>query len=187
MVADEIKPDRQPEEGQGAFRHQHRLPAPGAQQPAGERRGRGDCQRLAKVPVGVRAGAFRAREPVRQQHQHGGKHTAFRHAEQKAHHGKFPETGNQSAAHRTDAPEHQENGDQLFRAPAAGEIAAGNLQQHVAEKENAGGLAFEPVVHEQVLHHGRNFGVQRQRHVRAVHVRNRVHDERDGDDAQPAL
>src|SRR5208282_1540397 len=50
-----------------------------------------------------------------------------------------------------------------------------------------GGLAFQPVVHEQILHHGRDFRVQRQRDVRAVHVRNRVHDQRDGDEAQPAL
>ena len=187
MIPDAEPPDGQPKERQQPFQDQHLLPAIGAQQPAGKRGGRRDGQRLAKIPISVGPGAFASREPIGQQHHRRRKHAAFGNAQQKAHHLELPEGARQAAADRADAPGDQEQADDLARAPARRPIAARDLEQDVAEEENAGGLAFHPVVHQQVLHHGRDGGVQRQGDVRPVHVRDGVHDQRDGNDAQPAL
>jgi hypothetical protein len=99
----------------------------------------------------------------------------------------LPECFGQTTADGAHAPENQAQTDQLFRAPAICQITAGGLQQNVAEKKDARRLAFHSVVHEQVVHHGGDFRVQRERDVRAIHIGDRVHDERGGDDAQPAL
>src|SRR5208282_5505587 len=105
----------------------------------------------------------------------------------KAHPFKLPERVCQPATHRTNAPADQAQADDFAGAPIRCQIAARNLQQEVAEKENAGGLAFHAVVHEQVLHHRRDIRVEGERDVGAVYVRNRVHEQRDGNDAQPTL
>src|SRR6202042_2868449 len=49
------------------------------------------------------------------------------------------------------------------------------------------GLAFHAVVHDQVVHHSRDFGIEREGHIGPVHIGNGVRDEGNGDDAQPAL
>jgi len=61
------------------------------------------------------------------------------------------------------------------------------LQQDIAKKENSRRLAFHFVVHEQVAHQVRDFRIQRERDIGAIHVRDCVHHQRDRNDAQPAL
>ena len=85
MIVDEQKPDGQPEKGQGALRDQHRLPAPLAEQPARQRSGPRHRQRLAQIPIGIRARAFGPWKPLCQQHERGGKYAALGHPEQEAH------------------------------------------------------------------------------------------------------
>ena len=163
------------------------LPAIGAQQPAGKRSRRCDRQRLAECPVGVRPRAFAPREPVRQQHHGRRKYAALGNAQQKAHRLELPERAREAAPDRADAPGNQEQADDLPGAPGRRPITARDLEHDVAEKENARGLPLHAVVHEQVFHHGRDRGVQRQRDIRPVHIRDGVHDQCDGDNTHPPL
>ena len=54
------------------------------------------------------------------------------------------------------------------------------------EEEDAGGFPLHPVFHQQVLHHRGDGGIERQGDIRPVHVRDGVHHQRDGNNAQPA-
>ena len=187
MVADEKPPDGQPDKRQRTFKNQHGLPAIRAEQPAGERRGGGDGERLAEIPKGVGARAFRARKPVREQDDGGGKNAAFGGTQQEPCEFKLMKCFREAATHGARAPKNQTQADEFARAPFPGEIAAKHLQQDVAEEKNSCGLAFHAVVHLQVAHEGRNFWIQGERDVRAIHIRNRIHDQRDGNDAKPPL
>ena len=206
MVADEMPPDGQPDERQRAFQNEHRLPTPTIDQPAGDGSGTRHRQRLAQIPVGVGSRAFVPGKPVGQQHQRGWKYPALRNPEHEAHQlevaecrhpevdlekrqldVEFRKPRHQPASDRKNPPKNQQQAHEFFRAPAVGEVASGNLQQHVAEKENTGDVALHLVVHEQVLHQGRELRVQGQGHVGAVDVRDGVHDQRHRNDAQPAF
>ncbi len=153
MVADAEPPDRQEEEWQQPFDHEHLPPAILPEQPAGDRRGAGDGQRLAEQPAVVGAGAFGARKPVGQQHQRRRENRALRHAEKKPHHLELPEALGETAADRAHAPGDETQADEFARAPARRPESAGDLQQEVAEKEDARRLALHFVVHQQILHH----------------------------------
>ena len=170
MIADAEPPHGQPEEGQHAFQDQHLPPAIGSQQPASKGSGRRHRQRLAERPIRIGPGAFASREPVGQQHHRRRKHTALRNPQQKAHHLELPERARKAALDRANAPGNQEQADDLPGAPRRRPIAARDLEHHVTKKEDAGGLSLHPIVHPQVLHHGRDCRVQRQRDVRPVHI-----------------
>jgi len=90
MVADAKPPDGQPDERQDSLQDEHLLPAIRPKQPAGERRGAGDRQRLAKQPARVGTGAFGMRKPVRQQHQCAGENRALSDTQKKPHEFKLP-------------------------------------------------------------------------------------------------
>ncbi len=153
MVADAEPPDRQKQKRQQPFEHEHWPPAIRAEQPAGDRRGTGDGERLAEQPTVVGPGAFGAREPVRQQHQRRRENRALRHSEKKSHHLKLPEALRQAAADGAQSPRDEAQADEFARAPPRCPVTAGHLQQNIAEKENARRLALHFVIHQQVAQH----------------------------------
>jgi hypothetical protein len=114
MVADEKPPDGQPDKWQATFENQHDFPVVGAEQPASDRRGCGDGERLAEVPCSVGPRTFRPRKPMRQQNHRGGINAALRRAQQKTHHFKFPKRFRQAAADGAQSPENEAYTDQLF-------------------------------------------------------------------------
>ena len=121
------------------------------------------------------------------EHERGGEKGAFGDAEEKAHDLELAEGFGEAAGDGEETPAGQGKADDFASAPAGGEAAAGDLQRDVADEKDAGGFALELVVHEQVAHQGGYFGIEGEGDVGAIDIRNGVGDEREGDDAQPAL
>ena len=128
VIADEVPPDGEPEEGEAAFGDEHGLPAAGAEEPAGDGGGGDNGEGLTEVPTGVGAGAFLAGEPVGEEDDGGRKDAAFGDAEEEAHGFKLGEGAGEAAADGTNAPKEEAEADPAFGAPTAGEVAAGDLQ-----------------------------------------------------------
>src|SRR5438270_499111 len=150
MIANKEPPDGKPKERKRAFEDQSGAPPPGPEEsPCDWRRSR-HGQRLTKVPVGIGPGAFCAWKPMSQQHQRGGKDAALRHAKQEPHHFKLANIDDQPATDRAQTPANQENTYHLAGAPVAGQVTTGDLEQQVAKKENADGIALDFVIHQEV-------------------------------------
>ena len=82
IVINKSPPNDQPNKRQRTFRNKQHAPVPMAQNPTRKGRGNDHRDREAEHPVGVGARAFPSREPVREQHQHGGPHSALRYPQQ---------------------------------------------------------------------------------------------------------
>ena len=108
---------------------------------------------------------------------------SFGDAQQETRQAKLAEGVNQPGPYRARPPKNQEDADESFGAPVFGEVAAWDLQQNVAPEKNSRRAAGSSGVHVQLAAHGS----QRQRDIRPVHEGNRVHDERDGNDAEPTI
>ena len=183
IVINEGPPDHQPKERQGAFGNQQHAPVPPAQDPS--REWGGDNHRDGKTEHPVRVGArpFAAREPVREQYQHGGPHSTLRSSQQEAHRPKLLPSVHQSATHRTNTPHHQQHGNKPLGAPVLRQIPTRNLQHYVSPEENSRGCAGLRGVHVERLAHRR----KSQRDVGPVDEGDRVHNEGDRKDVQPTL
>ena len=155
--------------------------APG-QDPAGQRRGddRGDGDVHHPEPVGP--GPLARREPVADQHQDGGPDAALGDAEQEAHDEQLGVVLHQARGEREHAPDQDHDPDELLRAPPLGQVPAGDLQDQVADEEDAPGQALRRRVEVQVLAHP----VEREADVGPVHERDDVDDDRHRNQPGPA-
>src|SRR6266576_2530246 len=187
MIPDEEPPNWKPNERQRPFDDQHLMPIILAKQPASDWSGAGNGKRLAKIPISIRASALRTRKPVGQQNERRWKDAALRDSKKKPHEFELVEGLCQAAPDRAYAPGNQEHTDNLAGTPAGSPVSTPHLQQNVSKKEDACRLTLHFIIHEEILHHGGNFGIERERDVGAIDVRDRVHDQRHRDDAQPAL
>src|SRR5712691_7075500 len=89
----------------------------------------------------------------------------------------------QTATHGKDTPCDQQDADELLRAPMFGQMAAGYLQREITPEENSGNGSRLLRIQMQVPADSR----QRKRDVGAIDKRDRVHDQSNGDDANPSL
>ena len=81
------------------------------------------------------------------------------------------------------APDEDHDPYELLRAPSLCEVAAGDLQGKVPDKENAGSQTLLGGVNSEVLVQT----VQSEPDIGSVHERDNVYDNCDGDQARPAL
>src|SRR5665213_1430216 len=120
---------------------------------------------------------------MRKKNERGGVHPAFSNAQQQPHHPKFVPVSGQSAAGRAATPDDQRNRYESLRAPVAGKIAPGNLQQQITPEKNSRDGSRLKGIHVEVAAHGG----QSQRNIGSINESDGVHDRRHGDDPYPSL
>src|SRR6202158_1611956 len=182
VVLNEGEPDGQTDERKSALGHEHDAPAPVVQHPAGKRRRKNDGAGETEQPHGVGAGTFRAREPMGEKNQGGGKNAAFGHAEEQAENKQLAIGARKTATDSEPGPGDEQDADKFFGAPMLSERAAGNLEREIAPEENACNSAGLLGVEIEVAADAR----QGKGDVGAVDEGDGVHDQGDGDDAGPA-
>ena len=82
-----------------------------------------------------------------------------------------------------DTPCDQQDADELLGAPVFGQMAAGYLQREITPEKNSGDSSSLLRIQMQVPADSR----QSKRDVGAIDKRDRVHDQSNGDDANPSL
>ena len=89
----------------------------------------------------------------------------------------------ETSDNRAHAPGDEQNRHYSLGAPMLRQVSHGHLQQQISPEEDAGCVTGLPRIHVQFgAHCGKSHG-----DIGAIDIRDGVHHERDGEDAQPSL
>ena len=134
-----------------------------------------------KQPQRIRARSFRFRKPVRQQNQRRREHAALGHSQQQPQNQHLVIRPREPASDGAHRPEHQQHTDKFLRAPIFRQVPARDLQRQVSPVKNSSHVPSLRRVQPQIATDPR----QRQRNIRPVDKRNRVHHQRHRNNPQP--
>ncbi len=120
---------------------------------------------------------------MREKNQRCGMNAAFGYSKEQAKQQELMIGAGQAATDGKDTPCDQQDADELLGAPVFGQVATGYLQCEIAPEENSGNGSGLLRIQMQVPSDSR----QSKRDVGAIDKRDRVHDQSDGDNANPSL